>query len=102
MGERFEMSDGMVVDLDNASASWEEATRWDGNNHISKATGSQWDHQTLYRSRRGRYYIVSSSQWQGSTPSAEWVSNEEAARWLLANGHEIPDDLQDVANEVID
>lgn len=102
MGQRYEMSDGMIVDLDNASAKWEEDTRFDGSNHISVVTGSQWDHQMLYRSRRGRYYVESSSQWQGSTPSAEWVSNEEAARWLLTNNHEIPDDLKAAADSVID
>jgi hypothetical protein len=94
------MSDGMVVDTDNANKHWDENTRWNGNNHISVATGSQWEHQILYMSRRGRFYIERTSQWQGSTPSAEWVSNEEAARWLLANEHEIPDNLKVVAEAV--
>ena len=98
---RYRMSDGAsVVDTENASQHWDEATRWNGNNHISVATGSQWEHQTLYRSRRGRYYIEHTSQWQGSTPSAEWVSNEEAARWLLANEHEVPAELAEVAEQV--
>ena len=104
---RYEMSDGMVVDTENASASWKEGTQWDGNNHISLATGSQWDHQTLYRSRRGRYYVECKSQWQGSTPSAEWVSNEEACRWLLANEHletddDFPADLAALVEAMID
>lgn len=91
---RFRMEDGTVIDTANASAKWDEATRWDGRNHISKATGSQWDHQTLYRSRKGRYYIVHSSQWQGSTDHAEWVSEHEAARWLMTNDEELPEDLE--------
>jgi hypothetical protein len=99
---RYEMSDGMIVDTANASQTWLEETDWDGNNHISRATGSQWDHQRLYRSRRGRYYIVSFSQWQGSMPSAEWISNEEAARWLLKMGHDLPDDLKEVADDLLD
>ena len=98
---RYRMSDGAsVVDTANATQHWDEDTRWNGNNHISVATGSQWEHQTLYRSRRGRYYIEHTSQWQGSTPSAEWVSNEEAARWLLANEHEVPAELTTVAEQV--
>ena len=97
---RFRMSDGTVVDTANASRHWDEATRWDGRNHISVATGDQWTHQTLYRSRRGRYYIVHSSQWQGSTDSAEWVSNEEAARWLVLNEHDVPEELQGLADDV--
>ena len=95
---RYRMSDGMVVDTEKATAEWEENTRWDGRNHISLATGTQWDHQQLYRSKRGRYYIVHWSQW--STPTAEWVSNEEACRWLLLMGAELPAELATLADEV--
>ena len=97
---RYRMSDSMVVDTDKATASWQEATRWDGRNHISLATGTQWDHQTLYRSKRGRFYIEYSSDWQGSTPSAEWISNEEAVRWLMLNNHEVPEYLAALVDEV--
>jgi hypothetical protein len=89
-----------IVKTDNATAKWDEETRWNGNNHVSVVTGSQWNHQTLYKSRRGRYYIECTSQWQGSTPRAEWVSPEEAARWLLVCGYKIPADLQKVAETV--
>lgn len=51
---KYRMDDGTVVDTDRASDSWAEASYWDGNNHISKATGSQWTHQQLYRSRKWR------------------------------------------------
>jgi hypothetical protein len=94
------MDDGTVVKTENATQSWEEGTRWDGNNYISVATGTQWNHQTLYRSRKGRYYIEHTSQWQGSLPHAEWISKHEAARWLLANGEELPEDLAALATEV--
>jgi len=105
---KYRMSDGMVVDTKNSTGCWEEDTEWDGHNHISCATGSQWEHQTLYRSRRGRYYLESTSQWQGSTPSAEWISNEEAVRWLLGCAHleatdkKFPKDLQDLVDSVTD
>jgi len=89
-----------IVNTDNAVRSWEEATRWDGSNHISKATGTQWDHETLYKSRKGRYYVEHTSQWQGSTPRAEWLSPEAATRWLLQNDHELPEDLEQYADEV--
>ncbi|MBI3204511.1 MAG: hypothetical protein HYZ29_23450 [Myxococcales bacterium] len=48
---KYSMPDGTIVDTDNASKHWEEETRWNGNNHISMATGTQWDHQALYRRR---------------------------------------------------
>lgn len=92
---KYRMEDGTVLDTANATKHWEEETDWDGRNHISRATGSQWNHQELYRSRKGRYYIVHSSQYQGSRDHAEWVSPQEATRWLLHNEHDLPDDLKE-------
>lgn len=100
---RYEMEDGTVIDTKNATKSWDERTFWDGRNHISKATGDQWVHQTLYRSRKGRYYVETTSQWQGSRDRAEWVSPQEALRWLLKNdydGADIPQDLETMRSEV--
>lgn len=96
------MDDGTVIDTSRAANSWEEDTYWDGHNHISRATGTQWTHQKLYKSRKGRYYIEHSSQWQGSRDHVEWVSNEEAARWLLANEHELPEDLAQLEDEIVE
>ena len=97
---RYRMDDGTVLDTENSTQHWDESTRWDGRNHISKATGSQWEHQTLYRSRKGRYYVEHTSSYRERTPHAEWVSNHEAARWLLANNHELPADLAELADEI--
>lgn len=91
---RYRMDDSRVVDSDKAAASYDEATRFDGRNRISIPTGSQWEHEKLCRSRKGNYYIVSWSQWQGSTPHAYWVTDEEAAAWLVLNEHEVPEALQ--------
>ena len=97
---RYRMDDGTVVDTDNARQSWPEATRFDGSNHISVATGSQWEHQALHCSRKGRYYLERWSQWQGTRDSAEWISKRMAAAWLLLNEHEVPADLATEADEV--
>lgn len=97
---RFSMDDGTVVDTKNAKAWYEEDTRWDGNNNISVATGSQWEHQTLYKSAKGRWYIVSESQWQGSQPSAEYVGDADAVAWLLANNKQVPRSLQSTMEAV--
>lgn len=96
----YKMDDGTVVKTENATQSWQEDTEWNGSNHISVATGSQWNHQTLYRSRKGRYWLEHTSQWQGSLPHAEWISNRRAAAWLIANGEELPDDLKALEGEV--
>lgn len=104
---RYNMSDGTIVDTSKSSKQWKEETEWDGNNHISCATGCQWDHETLYRSRRGRYYVVHDSQYQCRREYAEWLSNEEAVRWLSANGYfdddsteEIPEELTKLVDEL--
>jgi hypothetical protein len=97
---RYRMEDGTVVDTVNAAQSWKEGTRFDGHNHVSTATGSQWSHQMLHRSRKGRYWIECTSQWQGSSPHAEWVSPQEAARWLLTQGAELPDDLVPLEDQI--
>jgi len=99
---RYRMEDGTVIDTSKANESWDESTFWDGNNHCSSATGSQWSHQKLYRSRKGRYYIEHTSQWQGSRAHAEWVSREEAARWLLTNEIELPEDLENLEDEIVE
>lgn len=98
----YQMDDGTVVDTDRAVSSWSEDTRWDGSNHISRATGGQWEHQRLFRSRKGRFYLESWSDWQGSTPHAEWISDREAAAWLATNGHMIPEYLAAEAEAVIE
>ena len=97
---KYRMPDNTILDTDRATKHWTEDTRWNGNNHISLATGSQWEHETLYRSRKGRFYVEHTSQWQGSTPHVNWVDNQTAVSWLLANGHEVPEELAALAEEI--
>jgi hypothetical protein len=100
---RIESEDGdtTIVRTENAQASWAEATFWNGSNTISKATGSQWEHETLHKSAKGNYYAVHTSQWQGSADTARFLSPREAVQWLLANDHdELPEDLEALEEEV--
>jgi hypothetical protein len=85
------MGDGSIANTDLAQRHWQEDTYHDGFCRISRATGTQWNHESLYLSRNNRFYVVSSSQWEGSQDSARYVSNEEAVKWLLVNGHEVPE-----------
>jgi len=94
---KYRMEDGTVVDTANATARYSDQIDFDGRNQIHRTTKDQWTGQTLYRSRKGRYYIEHWSQWQGSTPYCTWVSPEEAAAWLLLNDHEIPTELKEAA-----
>jgi hypothetical protein len=78
---------------------WEEATRWDGRNHISRATGSQWDHEQLYRTAGGAWIIHRWSQWQGSTPSYTQITPAEAAAWLVRAEEDPPEELEQYVTE---
>ena len=74
-----------------------EGTRWNGNNHISMATGSQWEHEYLYYTASGQWVKYSWSQWQGSGESYDLIDADEAAAWLTTNGREHPA----VAEEIV-
>lgn len=81
---RQPLDDGGWFDLDTAEH-WDEATRHDGRNMISIATGSQWDHEELYRTRKGLWVLHAWSQWQGSTESWQRLSTPIAIEWLIRN-----------------
>lgn len=85
--QRQALDNGNWFDRDAASCFGEE-TRWDGNNFVSLATGSQWDHQDLYRTKSGRWVLHGWSQWQGSADSWTEIDDTQAARWLVRNEHE--------------
>jgi len=89
---RYRTEDGRILDPERAVKTWREGTRWNGSNHISLATGSQWDHEELHLSPKGTWWIEHWSQWEGRTPSARVVTPEEACRWLLANEYDPEDD----------
>ena len=78
---------------------WDEATWWDGSNHVSRATGSQWDHEALFRTGGGAWIVNRWSQWQGSRESYQEVRPSEAAIWLVRNEHDVPDELEQYVTE---
>jgi hypothetical protein len=96
----YRMDDGTVVKTENATKTWEQDTFWDGSNTCSVATGSQWNNEALHRSRKSRYWIEHTSCVRGVRAHAGWISSRLAAQWLIANGHELPDDLASLEEEV--
>jgi len=87
--KRTVLTDGSERWFDRSKAeAFEESTEWNGSNHISLATGSQWEHQTLWRTAGGRWIVESTSQWQGSRDTRVEVTNEQAARWLSVNEYD--------------
>lgn len=90
------------VCLTNDSGGWfdsekarcyEERTYWDGSNHISCNSGSQWEHEALHRTCSGRWVLNRWSQYQGTAETYEEVSAREAAAWLNRNDLAIPQEL---------
>ena len=83
---RQQLTDGSGKWFDLATATaWEEKTHWDGSNHISLATGSQWNHEVLYRTGGGRFILHKWSQWQGRPSTFEEISGNTGWDWLIRN-----------------
>jgi hypothetical protein len=83
---------------ESCKASFEEDTRFDGHNQISKATGSQWVHETLYQTAKGAWVIKNSSAWRTKYTQ---VSNTEAATWLMINEYENSDAIPQEIKEIM-
>lgn len=90
--KRKVLSDGRWFDASKAEK-FEEETRWDGSNHISLATGTQWSHEVLYCTAGKKWILHCWSQWQGSTETYSEISADDAARWLVKNEYDTPEPL---------
>ena len=99
---RTNITDGSArwFDLD-AATKFDEKTYFNGNNHVSIATGDQFHHEALYRTAKGLWVLNHWSQWQGSRETYVIVDEDEAHEWLLKNGHDdaVPQEVI-VENEV--
>lgn len=90
---------GMWFDADKAEV-FSEDTYWNGSNHISKATGSQIEHEKLYLTKSGKWVLHSWSQWQGSRSTTEIIDANDAARWFARNEY-ADEDIPEVLHELI-
>lgn len=78
---------GQYFDKDKA-VKFDEATWWDGSSFVSCATGSDKEHEQLYRTKGGKWILHHKSQWDGIPVSYKEISNSEAAAWLVRNDHD--------------
>lgn len=90
---------GYIYDTNKADDCWDEQTEFDGSNHISLATGSQWNHERLFVTGNQRYFVWWWSAWQGATDKLFPLTHNEAAEWLIRNQYDLPDHLADVLKE---
>lgn len=82
---------GLPVWFDSDKAEvYKENTQWDGRNHISLATGSQWDHEAIYVTKGGKFILKHWSNIQGTRETYEIISSSQAAEWFAKQG--FPDD----------
>lgn len=98
---KFALSGGIVVDTETALNKWEEASEWDGAFRISRNVGEPFQHETLYKTKRGTYFVVRRTQFHGSGTRAERLSPKEAATWLTLNDHTLLEDLKEFEEEII-
>jgi len=80
---------------DSKADLYEEDTYHDGRNWISKATGSQWKHESIYVTKSGQFILNHYSNYQGSRETYESISKEEAAVWFAKQSFS-DDDIPDV------
>ena len=93
--KRVSLTDGSGQWFDSEKAEcYKENFYHDGRNFISKATGSQFEHETVYITKGGKFILNGWSNWQGSVETYKIISKEEAAEWFGKQGFqdsEIPD-----------
>jgi len=89
--KRVPLANGRWFNEDSAMW-WAEDTRWDGHNNISKATGSQWEHERLYKTKGGTFIL---NAWSAYHESYTIISDDDAYRWMLSQGESesIPADV---------
>ena len=87
MSKRIALTDGSGKWFSEETAEcFKEETYHNGRNFISKATGNQFEHEAIYRTKGGRFILNHWSDWQGRKETYEGIDNETAAIWFSNNG----------------
>lgn len=91
---RITLTDGSGNWFESSKAiRYKEGKRWNGNNYISMATNSQWEHECLYYTKSGRWVLNSWSNYQGTLESYSEISEGEAIDWLISQAYLEVDEL---------
>lgn len=81
---RTALTDGSNKWFDKDTAvCFQEHSWWNGNNHISRATGSQWNHEYLYYTKSGRWVLNAWSNYQNVPETYEEMAESDAIDWLI-------------------
>lgn len=84
---------GKWFDLEKAQ-SFKEQTYHNGSNPISKATGSQYEHEGLYLTVSKVWVLNRWSQWQGSQETYQIIDKNKAVVWFLRQSMDLPEELK--------
>jgi hypothetical protein len=69
----------------DSAESFDEAKVWNGSNHISKVTGSQFEHERLYITPKKRFVLNTWSNFQGTADTYTIIDKDDAVEWLIRN-----------------
>lgn len=84
----------MRIALTDGSGQWfsedkaecfEQDTYWNGNNWVSKATGKQNYHETLYLTKGGKFILKEYNDYSGSVNQYTIIDKDAAAVWFSIN-----------------
>ncbi len=89
---------GQWFDIDSATVHKHE-TFFNGRNTVSKATGSQFDHEWLFETKSGKWVLNKFSDYQGSQETFEIISEQEAVEWFLRQGKDLPEKFESKASD---
>jgi hypothetical protein len=95
--KRQAIDDGGWFDLD-AATQFDEDTTWNGSNRISVNTRSQWEHEALYLTAKGKWILNAWSQRQGTLQTWTKIEPAAAVTWLIRNDCTVPEDLRHLAD----
>lgn len=82
--KRQSLENGKWFDIDSATV-YKEESYWNGSNHISKATGSQWESEQLYHTKTGKWVLNCWSRREGTRETWDIVDDQTAYNWLINN-----------------
>lgn len=94
-------SDGCVIDC--SQKRYREEMCFNGYSWVPRCSRFEpWENsmQFLYP-KNGKYYLASFT-FDSKVNYANPFPREEVVRWLLANNHKLPDDLQSVAKQMVE
>lgn len=79
------MPTGLWFDPDKALLLIEGTTYWNGDNRISKSTGSQFRHESIYYTKSKQFVMHNWSDYQGPPDLYEKIDTDEVVVFIIKN-----------------